>query len=74
MLIMDDQMIDYVHAHPIESLPPGPVEQLRGGPEVMFGGLMPKPGLYRAWTQFRYDDKVYTFTNTFRVYDVGETP
>jgi hypothetical protein len=74
MLIIDSEMIDYVHAHPLESLPPGlPPEQLRGGPEVMFGGLMPKPGLYRAWSQFRLRERLHTFTTTFRVYDIGET-
>jgi hypothetical protein len=73
MLIMDGQLVDYVHAHPID-LPPADVkpEDLKGGPEVVFEGLMPKPGLYRAWTQFRYQDTLHTFTSTFRVYDVGE--
>ena len=75
MLIMDSQLIDYVHAHPVGSLAPELMtETVRGGPDVMFGGLMPKPGLYRAWTQFRYRDKVYTFMNTFRVHEVGEVP
>ena len=74
MLIVDSKVIDYVHAHPVEALPPGPVEDLRGGPQVMFGGLMPAPGLYRAWAQFRYRDKIYTFTKTFRVYDSGDAP
>jgi hypothetical protein len=27
---------------------------------------MPKPGRYRAWTQFRRHDKVYTFAFTFK--------
>ena len=38
----------------------------------MFEGLMPKPGQYRAWAQFRRHDKIYTFTYTFTVVDVGE--
>ena len=33
--------------------------------DVTFEGLMPKPGRYRAWTQFRRHDRVYTFTFTF---------
>ena len=49
-------------------IPPGSdLEQLRGGPDVTFDGLMPNPGRYRAWTQFRRNDIVHTFTTTFTV-------
>ena len=72
-LIMSEDMVDYVHSHPIESLPPeANLDEMRGGPDVMFEGLMPKPGHYRAWTQFRRNNKIYTFTYTFNVIDVGE--
>lgn len=72
MLIMSEDMIDHVHSHPAEILPQNAVlETLRGGPDVMFEGLMPRPGRYRAWTQFRYRDKVHTFVNTFEVFEVG---
>lgn len=76
MLIMSEDMIDYVHSHPVDNPSPelGNPEELRGGPTVMFEGLMPKPGRYRAWAQFRYHDKVYTFANTFEVYEVGQRP
>ena len=80
-LIMSEDMVDYVHSHPIdisatdESGPkqfmlPADVDPdtLRGGPEVTFEGLMPKPGRYRAWTQFLRNGKLYTFSTTF---DVG---
>lgn len=43
------------------------LEVLRGGPDVTFEGLMPRPGLYRAWTQFRRNDKIHTFAFTFNV-------
>jgi len=79
-LIMSEDMVDYVHSHPIDitaadesgpkqfMLPDGvDPEKLRGGPEVTFEGLMPKPGRYRAWTQFRRNGKLYTFTTTFNV-------
>jgi Heavy metal binding domain len=82
-LIMSEDMVDYVHSHPIDistsdengpkqfMLPTGvDPETLRGGPEVTFEGLMPKPGRYRAWTQFRRNNKLYTFATTF---DVGAT-
>jgi len=81
-LIMSEDMVDYVHSHPLDILampdddggppvfliPPGAdLEKLRGGPDVTFEGLMPKPGNYRAWTQFRRNDKVHTFAFTFKV-------
>jgi hypothetical protein len=81
-LIMSEDMVDYVHSHPLDILakadddggapqfliPPGAdLEKLRGGPDVTFEGLMPKPGPYRAWTQFRRNDKIYTFAFTFNV-------
>ena len=80
-LIMSEDMVDYVHSHPLDILaqpdddgnlkfviPPGAdLDKLRGGPDVTFEGLMPKPGLYRAWTQFRRNDKIYTFPFTFNV-------
>jgi len=80
-LIMSEDMLDYVHSHSLDILagddddgvprfiiPPGAdLEKLRGGPDVTFDGLMPKPGRYRAWTQFRRNDVVHTFTTTFTV-------
>lgn len=79
-LIMSEDMVDYVHSHPLDILaqpdddggppvfliPPGSdLEAIRGGPKVTFEGLMPKPGRYRAWTQFRRHDKLHTFSFTF---------
>ena len=81
-LIMSEDMVDYVHSHPLDILaksdddsgtpqfviPPGAdLDKLRGGPDVTFEGLMPKPGRYRAWTQFRRNEKIYTFAFTFNV-------
>jgi hypothetical protein len=81
-LIMSEDMVDYVHSHPLDitaqpsddggppilAIPPdADLEKLRGGPDVTFEGLMPKPGNYRAWTQFRRNDKIYTFAFTFKV-------
>ena len=81
-LIMSEDMVDYVHSHPLDILakpdddggppqftiaPGADLEKLRGGPDVTFEGLMPKPGRYRAWTQFRRNDKIHTVTFTFNV-------
>ena len=78
-LVISEDAVSYVHAHPLNIrdvpddgglpvflIPPGAdLENLRGGPDVTFDGLIPKPGRYRAWTQFRRNDKVYTFAFTF---------
>jgi hypothetical protein len=81
-LIMSEDMEDYVHSHPMDILampdddggppqflipPDADLEKIRGGPEVTFEGLMPKPGRYRAWTQFRRNDQIRTFAFTFNV-------
>lgn len=72
MLIMSEDMIQSVHLHPLENLPTGvDPETVRGGPSVIFEGLLPRPGRYRAWTQFRYRDKIHTFPFTFEVAGVG---
>jgi hypothetical protein len=73
-LIMSEDMLEYVHSHPIDQLPPNAnLDEIRGGPSVTFEGLMPKPGRYRAWTQFRRHDNVHTFAYTFDVIDVGQS-
>jgi hypothetical protein len=81
-LIMSEDLNDYVHSHSLDIVPGGKddedmpqflippgadLEKLRGGPRVIFDGLMPKPGRYRAWSQFRRHDKVHTFVTTFEV-------
>lgn len=81
-LIMSEDMAEYVHSHPLDiiampddgggppvfRIPPGAdLEKLRGGPDVTFEGLMPKPGRYRAWTQFRRNNRLHTFAFTFDV-------
>jgi hypothetical protein len=84
-LIISEDMTDYVHAHPVDllaaaaaregsppqfTIPPGTdLEAIRGGPEVIFEGLMPRPGRYRAWTQFRRNDRISTFAFTFEVFE-----
>jgi hypothetical protein len=81
-LIMSEDMVEYVHSHPLDILaqpdddggqpqfliPPGAdLEKLRGGPDVTFEGLWPKPGRYRAFSQFRRNNRVSTFAFTFDV-------
>jgi hypothetical protein len=74
VLIASENLEHFVHSHPLEIPPPdSDFERLRGGPEVIFEALMPEPGRYRAWAQFRYQDTVHTFPFTFEVTD-GFTP
>ena len=86
-LILSEDMLDYVHSHPIDlnasfDEESGPMlfmipmgvdpETLRGGPQVTFDGLMPRPGRYRAFTQFRRHDELHTFAFTFDVIAGGQ--
>jgi hypothetical protein len=48
-LVMSEDTLHYVHAHPIEQLPPAGAS--RGGPDLTFKALLPKPGRYRIWAQ-----------------------
>ncbi len=81
-LIMSDDLVEYVHSHPLDlsadyDEEAGPMlfmipmgvdpSTLRGGPAITFDGLMPKPGSYRAFTQFRWHDEVRTFVFSFDV-------
>ena len=63
-LILSEDMRDYVHSHPFES-PEG--AQGSGGPNVTFEGYMPRPGRYRAWSQFLRKGELITVPFTFNV-------
>ena len=58
LLILSEDMTEYVHAHPREETQPDPNAGPTGGPEVIFDALLPKPGRYRAWLQFQRNDRV----------------
>lgn len=81
IVIMSEDLVHYVHSHPLDlensddetgplalMLPMGvDPSRLRGGPTLTFEGLMPKPGLYRAWAQVQRRGEVHTFAHTFVV-------
>lgn len=73
LFVLGEDMVHYVHSHPVET-PSALLDQdaVRGGPTVMFEGLMPKPGRYRAWGQFKYQGEIQTFVTTFDVVPVGQ--
>lgn len=58
-LVVSEDTIEYVHAHPVELLP-DKLEEAAGGPELTFKALLPKPGRYRLWTQLRRGGVVST--------------
>lgn len=57
-LIMSEDTLSVVHAHPIELLPEGAATG--GGPVLTFTGLLPKAGRYRIWTQIKRRGEVFT--------------
>jgi hypothetical protein len=83
-LILSEDMVEYVHSHPIDLsadldeprlfMLPMDADHAHhgtfyGGPDVTFDGLMPRAGRYRAFTQFLWRDELYTFAFTFVVVD-----
>ena len=73
LLILSEDMTEYVHAHPREETQPDPNAPMTGGPEVLFDALLPKPGRYRAWLQFQRGGKLTTVSFTFAAPRPGET-
>jgi hypothetical protein len=65
-VIMSEDTVNLVHAHPAETLPTER-EQAGGGPALTFKALLPKPGNYRIWTQLKRDDVVSTVAFTVAV-------
>jgi hypothetical protein len=72
LVILSEDMTEYVHAHPREESQPDPNAPVRGGPEVLFDALLPKPGRYRAWLQFQRNGKLSTVSFTFAAPRPGE--
>jgi hypothetical protein len=65
-LILSEDSLHYVHAHPIELLPDGQ-GPIRGGPDLTFQALLPRPGRYRLWTQLKRGGVVSTVSFTVDV-------
>lgn len=62
-LVLSEDTLEYVHAHPVELLPEN-IETAAGGPELTFKALLPKPGRYRLWTQLKRGGVVSTASFT----------
>jgi hypothetical protein len=72
LVVLSEDMTEYVHAHPREETQPDLNPPERGGPEVLFDALLPKPGRYRMWLQFQRHGKLSTVTFTFGAPRPGE--
>jgi uncharacterized membrane protein len=55
VIISQDTLV-YLHCHPEQLLAPDPAA--RGGPDVSFHTIFPKPGLYKIWGQFKRGNRV----------------
>ena len=73
LVVLSEDMTEYVHAHPREETQPDPTASPTGGPEILFDALLPKPGRYRMWLQFQRGGTVSTVTFTFGAPRPGET-
>jgi hypothetical protein len=73
LVILSEDMTEYVHAHPREETQPDPNAPPHGGPEVLFDALLPKPGRYKAWLQFQRGGRLSTVSFTFAAPRPGET-
>jgi hypothetical protein len=71
-LILSEDSLHYVHAHPIELLPEG-AGPVHGGPDLTFQALLPRPGRYRLWTQLKRGGVVSTVAFTVDVKSPAET-
>jgi hypothetical protein len=72
-LILSEDTLHYVHAHPIELLPEG-TGPIHGGPDLTFKALLPRPGRYRLWTQLKRRGVVSTVAFTVDVKSAAATP
>lgn len=70
-LIVNEDLTEYIHAHPEENLDGTDITG-GGGPEVVFRTLFPKAGRYKAWIQFQREGRLSTVSFTLRVLRLGE--
>ena len=71
-MILSQDQIDYVHSHPEETVDGSDGKPKKGGgPEVTFNAFMPRPGIYRIWTQFQRGEKLSTYSFTVKVEQLG---
>ena len=65
-LVLSEDTLHYVHAHPVELLPDDRAAAA-GGPDLTFKAMLPKPGRSRVWTQLKRRGVVSTVSFTVAV-------
>ena len=66
-LVLSEDQTEYVHSHPAETIPEDVDRtKLKGGPDVTFEGLLPRPDVYKIWTQFLHGDTLTTVSFTIK--------
>jgi hypothetical protein len=66
-LILSEDQSDYVHSHPEETLTDAEGKPiLKGGPNVTFTALLPRPGQYKIWSQFLRGGRLTTVSFTVK--------
>ncbi|MDP9173636.1 MAG: hypothetical protein M3O30_07195 [Planctomycetota bacterium] len=55
-VVISQDTLTYLHCHPEQLFAPD--QNARGGPDISFHTIFPKPGLYKIWGQFKHGDKV----------------
>lgn len=65
-LVLSEDTLHYVHAHPLELLPEAG-QPAHGGPDLTFKALLPRAGRYRVWTQLKRRGVVSTVAFTVDV-------
>ncbi len=64
VIVPQDSQV-FVHCHPEQLNRPGP--DARAGPDIPFGVIFPKPGLYKLWAQFNRKGKAIVADFVFEV-------
>ena len=65
-LILSEDQTDYVHSHPEELVGEGGKPLSQSGPDIVFEALLPRPGIFRIWTQFLRGETLSTVSFTVK--------
>ena len=55
-VIISSDLREFLHVHPTVEVD----ANWRGGPDISFKTIFPRPGLYKAWGQFQHQGRVIT--------------
>jgi hypothetical protein len=64
-IIISQDTQTFLHCHPEQLI--SPTRDARAGPDIPFGTIFPKPGMYKIWGQFRPGGKMITVDFVIKV-------